>query len=58
MKLELSLKKFKKYSNIKLHENMFIGSRTHRQTDRNDEANSRVRNFAKAPNILKSEWKL
>jgi len=33
MKLEFPLKKIEKYSNIKLHENMFIGSRTDRQTE-------------------------
>jgi hypothetical protein len=66
MKIGFSLKNFAKSSNIKLHENPFIGSRTDRkrdgrtygqtdrQTDRHDEANSRVRIFEKAPKILKS----
>ena len=65
MKLEFSRQIFKKYSNIKFHENPSIGSRvvpwgrmnggqTYRQTARYDEAKVAFRNFA---NATKNECK-
>jgi hypothetical protein len=46
MKLEISLQMFEKYSNFKIQENPFSGSRivpcrrTEREADRHDESNS------------------
>jgi hypothetical protein len=58
MKLEFSRKVIEKYSHVKLHENIFSGSRvfacgqdgrTERRTDRHDEANGRFSQFENAP---------
>jgi secreted PhoX family phosphatase len=58
LRLEFCRQIFEKYSNTKLHENPSSGSRvvprgrvyiqTDKQTDRHDEANVSVRNFANA----------
>ena len=52
MKLEFSQQSFENTLNTKFHENPSSGSQDVPcgQTDRHDEADSRIRNFANAPN--------
>ena len=66
IKLEFSRQIFKKYADIKFHENPSSGSQVvlcaptvYRQKDRHDKTTSRFRSFAKAPNKTKTElWNL